>query len=143
VSRHGFRPHGSPLLLVTSYRIVNSRWATWTPLKRVPRPTVTELEPPTRPVEADLDTEVNAGPSSAWGARCAPWCRLRDTYYYNIGFGTCSSTTARSVPGSGRIEPNRAVPRYDATYQAFWKLTGPDPGKVPAYALRRTEAVFA
>ena len=50
------------LLLVTSYRIAGSRWATVDPLKRLPRPNVPELEPAYYDLsEADLDQVVNSG----------------------------------------------------------------------------------
>ena len=50
------------LLLVTAYRIAGSRWATVDPLKRMPRPSIPELEPAYYDLsEADLDQTVNAG----------------------------------------------------------------------------------
>ena len=109
------------LLLVTSYRIAGSRWATLDPLKRVPRPTVTELEPAYYDLsEADLDTEVNAGSFVGLERTTLRTLvqALRDTYCRNIGFEYMFiNDRAQRAWIQERIEPNRAVPRYDATYQ--------------------------
>src|SRR5262245_320599 len=77
------------LLLVTSYRIAGSRWATVDPLKRQPRPTVPELEPAYYDLsEADLEQTVNSGSYVGLDRVTLRTLiqALRDTYCRNIGF---------------------------------------------------------
>ena len=77
------------LLLVTSYRIAGSRWATLDPLKRMPRPPAPELESAYYDLsEADLDQEVNAGSFVSLERVTLRTLiqALRDTYCRNIGF---------------------------------------------------------
>jgi 2-oxoglutarate dehydrogenase E1 component len=106
------------LLLVTSYRIAGSRWATLDPLKRVPRSPVPELEPAYYDLsEAELDTEVHSG-SFVGNERMTLRDlvqALRDTYCRNIGFEYMFiSDRAQRLWIQQRIEPVRAVPNYDA-----------------------------
>ncbi len=106
------------LLLVTSYRIAGSRWASLDPLKRMPRTPVPELEPAYYDLsEADLDTEVNSG--SFVGPERMTLRHLvqalRDTYCRNIGFEYMFiSDRAQRLWIQQRVEPIRAVPTYDA-----------------------------
>jgi len=107
----------SALLLVTSYRIAGSRWASIDPLKRMPRSAVPELEPAYYDLsEADLDTEVNSG--SFVGPERMTLRHLvqalRDTYCRNIGFEYMFiSERAQRLWIQQRVEPIRAVPNYD------------------------------
>src|SRR5687767_10769386 len=104
------------LLLVTAYRIAGSRWATVDPLKRMPRPTIPELEPAYYDLrEADLDQMVNAG--SFVGLERTSLRNLvqalRDTYCRNIGFEYMFiSDRAQRQWIQERIEPMRAAPRF-------------------------------
>jgi 2-oxoglutarate dehydrogenase E1 component len=118
---HGGAPEKlqvAALLLVTSYRIAGSRWATLDPLKRMPRSPVPELEPAYYDLtEADLDTEVSSG--SFFGPERMTLRNLlqglRDTYCRNIGFEYMFiSDRAQRVWIQERVEPFRAVPNYDA-----------------------------
>ena len=109
------------LLLVTSYRIAGSRWATVDPLKRLPRPLVPELEPGYYDLaEADLDQTVNAG--SFVGLDRATLRTLiqalRDTYCRNIGFEYMFiSDRAQRLWIQERVEPVRGVPGLGAGEQ--------------------------
>ena len=109
------------LLLVTSYRISGSRWSNLDPLKRMPRPPAPELESAYYDLtEADLDTEVNAGSfiSLERVTLRALVQALRDTYCRNIGFEYMFiSERAQRLWIQERIEPVRATPKFDATYQ--------------------------
>jgi 2-oxoglutarate dehydrogenase E1 component len=109
------------LLLVTSYRIAGSRWATLDPLKRVPRPTVHELEPAYYDLsEADLDTQVNAGSFVSLERTTLRTLvqALRDTYCRNIGFEYMFiNDRAQRAWIQERIEPNRSMPKYEPAYQ--------------------------
>src|SRR6267378_2103429 len=83
------RPQVAALLLVTAYRIAGSRWATVDPLKRMPRPSIPELEPGFYDLsEADLDQTVNAGSFVGLDRTSLRNLlqALRDTYCRNIGF---------------------------------------------------------
>jgi 2-oxoglutarate dehydrogenase E1 component len=109
------------LLLVTSYRIAGSRWATVDPLKRQPRPQVPELEPAYYDLsEADLDQMVNAG-SFVGIERCTLRQlvqALRDTYCRNIGFEYMFvSDRAQRLWIQERIEPVRATAKYSPAQQ--------------------------
>jgi 2-oxoglutarate dehydrogenase E1 component len=102
------------LLLVTSYRIAGSRWATVDPLKRQPRPQVPELEPAYYDLsEADLEQVVNAG--SFVGIDRTSLRNLlqalRDTYCRNVGFEYMFiSDRAQRQWIQERIEPVRGTP---------------------------------
>src|SRR5687768_3871816 len=117
------------LLLVTAYRIAGSRWATVDPLKRMPRPTIPELEPAYYDLrEADLDQMVNAG--SFVGLERTSLRNLvqalRDTYCRNIGFEYMFiSDRAQRQWIQERIEPMRAAPRFtpDEQKHLLRKLT--------------------
>jgi len=103
------------LLLVTAYRIAGSRWATVDPLKRMPRPSIPELEPAYYDLkEADLDQVVNAG--SFVGLERTSLRNLvqalRDTYCRNIGFEYMFiSDRAQRQWIQERIEPTRDAPK--------------------------------
>jgi 2-oxoglutarate dehydrogenase E1 component len=103
------------LLLVTAYRIAGSRWATVDPLKRMPRPSIPELEPAYYDLkEADLDQMVNAG--SFVGLERTSLRNLvqalRDTYCRNIGSEYMFiSERAQRQWIQERIEPTRGAPR--------------------------------
>src|SRR5919108_4632835 len=109
------------LLLVTAYRIAGSRWATVDPLKRMPRPTIPELEPGYYDLkEADLDQMVNAG--SFVGLERTSLRNLvqalRDTYCRNIGFEYMFiSDRAQRQWIQERIEPVRAAPKVSPEEQ--------------------------
>jgi 2-oxoglutarate dehydrogenase E1 component len=109
------------LLLVTAYRIAGSRWATVDPLKRMPRPTIPELEPAYYDLkEADLDQMVNAG--SFVGLERTSLRNLvqalRDTYCRNIGFEYMFiSDRAQRQWIQERIETTRAAPRVSPEEQ--------------------------
>src|SRR5471032_1688730 len=109
------------LLLVTSYRISGSRWATLDPLKRMPRPPAPELESAYYDLsEADLDIEVNAGSFVSLERVSLRTLvqALRDTYCRNIGFEYMFiSERAQRLWIQERIEPVRATPKFDAAYQ--------------------------
>jgi 2-oxoglutarate dehydrogenase E1 component len=104
------------LLLVTSYRIAGSRWASVDPLKRVLRPPVPELEPAYYDLsEADLDQVVNAGSFVGLDRTSLRTLiqALRDTYCRNIGFEYMFvSDRAQRSWIQERVEPVRATPRY-------------------------------
>jgi 2-oxoglutarate dehydrogenase E1 component len=109
------------LLLVTAYRIAGARWATVDPLKRMPRPTIPELEPAYYDLkEADLDQVVNAG-SFVGLERVSLRVlvqALRDTYCRNIGFEYMFiSERAQRQWIQERIEPLRAAPRVTPAEQ--------------------------
>jgi 2-oxoglutarate dehydrogenase E1 component len=109
------------LLLVTSYRIAGSRWATLDPLKRMPRPAVPELEPAYYDLsEADLDETVSAG-SFVGLERVtlrALVQALRDTYCRNIGFEYMfMGERAQRQWIQERVEPVRATPRIGPEQQ--------------------------
>src|SRR5688500_4781950 len=101
------------LLLVTSYRIAGSRWATVDPLKRMPRPQVPELEPAYYDLsEADLDHAVNSGSYVGLDRVSLRTLiqALRDTYCRNIGFEYMfTSELAHRVWLVGCIAPTRAT----------------------------------
>ncbi|MSQ54711.1 MAG: 2-oxoglutarate dehydrogenase E1 component [Betaproteobacteria bacterium] len=117
------------LLLVTSYRIAGSRWATLDPLKRVQRPAVPELETAYYDLaESDLDTEVNAGSFVGLDrvSLRALVQALRETYCRNIGFEYMFiSERAQRLWIQERIEPVRATPKYaqDVQRHLLQKLT--------------------
>ena len=102
------------LLLVTSYRIAGSRWATVDPLKRMPRPACPELEPAYYDLsEADLDQVVNSGSYVGLDRVSLRTLlqALRDTYCGNIGFEYMFvSDRAQRAWIQERIEPTRATP---------------------------------
>jgi 2-oxoglutarate dehydrogenase E1 component len=106
------------LLLVTSYRIAGSRWATVDPLKRMPRPQVPELEPAYYDLsEADLDHVVNSGSYVGLDRVSLRTLiqALRDTYCRNIGFEYMFiSDRAQRLWIQERIEPARAQPQLSA-----------------------------
>jgi 2-oxoglutarate dehydrogenase E1 component len=109
------------LLLVTAYRIAGARWATVDPLKRMPRPSIPELEPAYYDLkEADLDQVVNAG--SFVGLERTSLRNLvqalRDTYCRNIGFEYMFiSDRAQRQWIQERIEPVRGAPKVTAAEQ--------------------------
>ncbi|HJV11815.1 MAG TPA: thiamine pyrophosphate-dependent enzyme, partial [Burkholderiales bacterium] len=109
------------LLLVTAYRIAGSRWATVDPLKRMPRPSIPELEPAYYDLkEADLDQMVNAG--SFVGLERTSLRNLvqalRDTYCRNIGFEYMFiSDRAQRQWIQEHIEPVRGAPKVSPTEQ--------------------------
>jgi 2-oxoglutarate dehydrogenase E1 component len=109
------------LLLVTAYRIAGSRWATVDPLKRMPRPSIPELEPAYYDLkEADLDQVVNAG--SFVGLERTSLRNLvqalRDTYCRNIGFEYMFiSERAQRQWIQERIEPVRGAPKVSPAEQ--------------------------
>jgi 2-oxoglutarate dehydrogenase E1 component len=109
------------LLLVTSYRIAGSRWATVDPLKRLPRPQVPELEPAYYDLsEADLDQVVNSGSYVGLDRVSLRTLvqALRDTYCRNIGFEYMFiSDRAQRLWIQERIEPLRATARLDPDRQ--------------------------
>jgi len=109
------------LLLVTSYRIAGSRWATLDPLKRMPRARVPELEPAYYDLaEADLDHVVNAGSFVGLDRTSlrALLQALRDTYCRNIGFEYMFiSERAQRLWIQERIEPVRGMPQPGADRQ--------------------------
>src|SRR6267143_904653 len=104
------------LLLVTAYRIAGSRWATVDPLKRMPRPSIPELEPGFYDLsEADLDQTVNAGSFVGLDRTSLRNLlqALRDTYCRNIGFEyMVVSERAQQHWIQERIEPLRATPDF-------------------------------
>ena len=109
------------LLLVTAYRIVGARWASVDPLKRMPRPSIPELEPAYYDLkEADLDQRVNAG--SFVGLERTSLRNLvqalRDTYCRNIGFEYMFiSERAQRQWIQERIEPVRGAPKVTSAEQ--------------------------
>jgi 2-oxoglutarate dehydrogenase E1 component len=109
------------LLLVTAYRIAGSRWATVDPLKRMPRPSIPELEPGYYDLkEADLDQVVNSG--SFVGLERVSLRTLiqalRDTYCRNVGFEYMFiSDRAQRQWIQERIEPVRGAPKVSAEEQ--------------------------
>jgi 2-oxoglutarate dehydrogenase E1 component len=109
------------LLLVTSYRIAGSRWATLDPLKRLPRQPAPELEPAYYDLtEADLDREVNAGSYVGLDRTTLRNLlqALRETYCGNIGFEFMFiSERAQRLWIQERIEPVRATPKLTADQQ--------------------------
>jgi 2-oxoglutarate dehydrogenase E1 component len=117
------------LLLVTSYRIAGSRWATVDPLKRMRRPPAPELEPAYYDLsEADLDHVVNAG--SFVGLDRASLRTLlqalRDTYCRNVGFEYMFiSDRVQRLWIQERIEPVRGMPQLsrDLQKRLLQKLT--------------------
>ncbi len=104
------------LLLITSYRIAGSRWATLDPLKRLPRPSVPELEPAYYDLtEADLDVGVTSG--SFVGLERTTLRELiqalRETYCRNIGFEYMFiSDRVQRDWIQQRVESTRATPSY-------------------------------
>src|SRR6266850_791755 len=104
------------LLLVTAYRIAGSRWATVDPLKRMPRPSIPELEPGFYDLsEADLDQTVNSGSFVGLDRTSLRNLlqALRDTYCRNIGFEYMFiSERAQRQWIQERIEPVRATPNF-------------------------------
>jgi 2-oxoglutarate dehydrogenase E1 component len=109
------------LLLVTAYRIAGSRWATVDPLKRMPRPSIPELEPAYYDLrEADLDQVVNSG-SFVGLERVSLRVliqALRDTYCRNVGFEYMFiSDRAQRQWIQERIEPTRGMPRVSSAEQ--------------------------
>src|SRR5213080_4856267 len=104
------------LLLVTAYRIAGSRWATVDPLKRMPRPSIPELEPGFYDLsEADLDQTVNAGSFVGLDRTSLRNLlqALRDAYCRNIGFEYMFiSERAQRQWIQERIEPVRATPDF-------------------------------
>src|SRR5216110_1802471 len=104
------------LLLVTAYRIAGSRWATVDPLKRMPRPSIPELEAGFYDLsEADLDQTVNAGSFVGLDRTSLRNLlqALRDTYCRNIGFEYMFiSERAQRQWIQERIEPVRATPEF-------------------------------
>ena len=109
------------LLLVTSYRISGSRWATLDPLKRMPRPAAPELESAYYDLtEADLETEVNAGSFVSLDRVTLRTLvqALRDTYCRNIGFEYMFiSDRGQRLWIQERIEPLRATPDFSTEYK--------------------------
>jgi len=109
------------LLLVTSYRIAGSRWATLDPLKRMPRPPAPELETAYYDLtEADLDREVNAGSFVSLDRVTLRSLvqALRETYCRNIGFEYMFiSERAQRLWIQERIESMRATPKYSPGVQ--------------------------
>jgi len=109
------------LLLVTSYRIAGSRWATLDPLKRLPRQPAPELEPAYYDLtEADLDREVNAGSYVGLDRTSLRNLlqALRETYCGNIGFEFMFiSERAQRLWIQERIEPVRATPKLSPEQQ--------------------------
>lgn len=109
------------LLLVTSYRISGSRWATLDPLKRVTRPAVPELEPAYYDLaESDLDTMVSSGSFVAPDRITLRELvqALRDTYCRNIGFEYMFvNDRAQRLWIQQRVEPNRATAKFSPEYQ--------------------------
>ena len=109
------------LLLVTSYRISGSRWATVDPLNRVQRPAVPELETAYYDLaEADLDTVVNSGSFIGLDRVTLRDLvqALRDTYCRNIGYEYMFvSDRAQRVWIQERIEGTRSTPNFDANYK--------------------------
>ena len=109
------------LLLVTAYRIAGSRWATVDPLKRMPRPSIPELEPAYYDLsEADLDQVVNSG--SFVGLERVSLRTLvqalRDTYCRNIGFEYMFiSDRAQRQWIQERIEPGRGTLQLEPEQQ--------------------------
>ncbi|HSH07493.1 MAG TPA: 2-oxoglutarate dehydrogenase E1 component [Burkholderiales bacterium] len=117
------------LLLVTSYRIAGSRWATLDPLKRLPRLPAPELEPAYYDLtEADLDREVNAGSYVGLDRTTLRNLlqALRETYCGNIGFEFMFlGERAQRLWIQERIEPLRATPKLspDQQRRLLQKLT--------------------
>ena len=109
------------LLLVTSYRIAGSRWATLDPLKRMARLPTPELEPGYYDLtEADLDREVNAGSYAGLDRTSLRILlqALRETYCGNIGFEFMFiSERAQRLWIQERIEPARATPKFSPEQQ--------------------------
>ena len=109
------------LLLVTSYRIAGSRWATLDPLKRVARLPTPELEPAYYDLtEADLDREVNAGSFAGLDRSSLRNLlqALRETYCSNIGFEFMFiSERAHRLWIQERIEPLRAKAKFSPEQQ--------------------------
>src|SRR5229473_1171519 len=110
------RPQVAALLLVTAYRIAGSRWATVDPLKRMPRPSIPELEPGFYDrSEADLGRTVNAGSFVGLDRTSLRNLlqALRDTYCRNIGFEYMFiSERAQRQWIQERMEPLRATPDF-------------------------------
>src|SRR5213595_99295 len=109
------------LLLVTAYRIAGSRWATVDPLKRMPRPSIPELEPAYYDLsEADLEQTVNAGSFVGLDRTSLRTLiqALRDTYCRNIGFEYMFiSDRVQRQWIQERIEPTRAMPKFTGEQQ--------------------------
>ena len=109
------------LLLVTSYRIAGSRWATLDPLKRMPRPPAPELESAYYDLsEADLDQEVNAGSFVSLERVTLRTLvqALRDTYCRNIGFEYMFiGERAQRLWIQEKIEPIRATPSFTPEFK--------------------------
>jgi len=109
------------LLLVTSYRIAGSRWATVDPLNRMQRPAVPELETAYYDLaEADLDTVVNSGSFVGLDRVTLRDLvqALRDTYCRNIGYEYMFvSDRAQRQWIQERIEGTRSTPNFDANYK--------------------------
>src|SRR6266705_2834406 len=109
------------LLLVTAYRIAGSRWATVDPLKRMPRPSIPELEPGFYDLsEADLDQTVNAGSFVGLDRTSLRNLlqALRDAYCRNVGFEYMFiSERAQRQWIQERIEPVRGAPKPSAEQQ--------------------------
>jgi len=109
------------LLLVTSYRIAGSRWATLDPLKRLPRLPAPELEPAYYDLtEADLDREVNAGSYVGLDRTSLRSLlqALRETYCGNIGFEFMFiGERAQRLWIQERVEPLRATPKLSPEQQ--------------------------
>ncbi len=109
------------LLLVTAYRIAGSRWATVDPLKRMPRPSVPELEPAYYDLsEADLDHTVNAGSFVGLDRTSLRTLiqALRDTYCRNVGFEYMFiGERAQRQWIQERIEPVRGAPKPSTEQQ--------------------------
>jgi len=117
------------LLLVTSYRIAGSRWATLDPLKRLPRLPAPELEPGYYDLsEADLDREVNAGSYVGLDRTTLRNLlqALRETYCGNIGFEFMFiGERAQRLWIQERVEPLHATPKLspDQQRRLMQKLT--------------------
>ncbi len=109
------------LLLVTSYRIAGSRWASVDPLNRMQRPPVPELETAYYDLaEADLDTVVNSGSFVGLDRVTLRDLvqALRDTYCRNIGYEYMFvSDRAQRQWIQERIEGTRSTPNFDANYK--------------------------
>src|SRR6267378_3670530 len=109
------------LLLVTAYRISGARWATVDPLKRMPRPSIPELEPGFYDLsEADLDQTVNAGSFVGLDRTSLRNLlqALRDTYCRNIGYEYMFiSDRVQRQWIQERIEPVRGMPKLTPQQQ--------------------------
>ena len=138
------------LLLVTSYRIAGSRWATVDPLKRMPRPNVPELEPAYYDLsEADLEQVVNSGsfvgPRPRVAAHADPGAARHVLPQHRLRVHVHQRPRAARVdPGAHRAGARHAqARRRPAEAPARQADRGRAARALPAHQVRRAEALLA